>query len=140
MTIVSSRKIKLLAAVLLVFAIVAGVSTTMNKKVEAACSHSFYVQVPTVYPTCISTGSAVRVCADCGYAWSVTLPKTAHNYVRVTVCSPASCTRTGTEYCRCSYCSATCYRTIPATGHQLYSIYRNGHTEWYCAICNQRFS
>ncbi|MBR5937881.1 MAG: hypothetical protein IKZ90_06420 [Clostridiales bacterium] len=91
---------RIIAAVLLL-ATLAGTTTLLGKKVEAACSHS--------------------------------------NYSTITVISQASCTRTGTAYCKCNSCGQTFYKTLPATGHRLYVKDVNGYTQLRCAICETRF-
>jgi hypothetical protein len=139
MTIVSSKKFKMLAAVLLVFAIVAGASTTMSKTVEATCSHRFATRTPLTYPTCSSAGINRCYCPECHYTWYESVPKTAHNYLRNIIRYP-TCYQTGTAIYTCSSCGHSYSETLPKTSHQMYSIYRNGHTEWYCSICNHRFS
>ena len=67
-------------AVVLLVATLAGITASVNKKVEAACNHSRYTQTIITSPSCKTTGLAYRKCSDCGYTWHATLPKTAHSY------------------------------------------------------------
>lgn len=69
-----------IAAVVLLVATIAGIATSVNKKVEAACNHSKYTRTIVSSPSCTRTGSAYCTCSDCKYTWYQTLPKSAHSY------------------------------------------------------------
>lgn len=90
-----------IVAVVLLVATLAGITTSVNKKVEAACNHSNYSQTIISQASCNHTGAAYCVCRTCGYTWTKTLPKTSHSpYVKVV---------SGYTQLRCAICETRFY-------------------------------
>ena len=119
------RILRIALALVMTLGIVAGATTTMSKKVDAACGHWSYHFVTVQSPSCKDPGVYDVVCDYCGQriGGAVTDPNGVHNWQRVTMVSPASCTRTGVDFCRCTRCGATTHLTTPATGHSFYFWY-----------------
>jgi len=131
---------RIIAAVLLL-ATLAGTTTLLGNKVEAACSHSSYKTITVIsQPSCARTGTAYCKCNSCGQYFTKNLPKSSsHGNVTSSIVVQASCTKSGTRYCKCSVCGASWHETIPATGHRPYVKDVNGYTQLRCAICETRF-
>ena len=83
----------------------------------AGCNGHLVIDV-VVSPTCAREGMGNLVCDTCGniFDQGVTIPKTAHNYVKDYADEP-TCTSTGTQYYKCNVCGNSTSETIPALGH-----------------------
>lgn len=132
---------KRIVAAFLLLATLAGTTTLLEKKVEAACSHSNYSIVTIVsQSTCTRKGTAYCKCKSCGWTFYVSLPKSAsHSSVTKTTVAQATCTTNGSRYCKCSTCGATWYETIVATGHKPCVKDYKGYARLYCKNCDKRF-
>ncbi len=94
---------RIIAAVLLL-ATLAGTTTLMGNKVQAACSHSSYTTITVVsQPSCSREGSAYCKCNSCGQYFYKTLSATGHKpYVKDV---------NGYTQLRCAICETRFYYT-----------------------------
>jgi len=130
--------LRIALALVMMLAIVAGTTTTMTKKVDAACSHPIIITYLHQDSSCTKLKVYYRQCIFCkDIVGAEIYPKdpNKHTWQRVTVIQQATCTRSGVAFERCAECGKTRETTIPATGHRITTIYRNGHYETYCSIC-----
>lgn len=131
------RILRIALALVMTLGIVAGATTTMSKDVDAACGHSAYYMVTEQSASCKSFGIQRAVCYYCGQTLGriVTPPNGVHTWQRITTVSPASCTRTGVDYCRCTTCGTTSHVTTPATGHSFLCWFDGVRNRSVCIMC-----
>ena len=137
MKIMRKRILRIALALVMTLGIVAGATTTMSKDVDAACGHWSYHLSTVQTPNCKDAGIYDAICDYCGQRIGgvVTSPNGQHNWQRITTVSPASCTRSGVNYCRCTRCGTSSHVTVPATGHTYHVWYEGTRFRAVCIFC-----
>ena len=83
---------------------------------EAVCAHN-YTEV-VIEDTCTNQGFTEYVCTKCGNSYSDNYGAAlGHNFGAWITVTAATCTADGIMNTKCSNCTATSTRVIPATGH-----------------------
>lgn len=93
-----------------------GVTALCHVKVSD-CKHSFDEGAITKESTCIETGIKTYTCSICGYAYTETIEKAAHDW-KETDRLEAGCETRGTVSYTCAVCGATKQEILEPLGHE----------------------